>query len=66
MSNLFNEPLKQNESPPSSNSGNMSFTNMGAINQYAATNNGTSFPKEMKITSWMLFFISIIFSVLFA
>lgn len=65
MSNLFNEPIKQNESPSSSNSGNMSFTNMGAENQYA-TNNGTSFPKEMKITSWMLFFISIIFSVLFA
>jgi hypothetical protein len=31
-----------------------------------STNNGTSFPKEMKITSWILFFISIIFSVLFA
>ena len=64
MSNLFNEPLKQNES--SENSGtNLSFANIGATNQYA-TNNGTSFPKEMKITSWMLFFISIIFSVLFA
>jgi hypothetical protein len=66
MSNLFNEPLKQNESPPSSNSSpNLSFANIGVTNQYA-TNNGTSFPKEMKITSWMLFFISIIFSVLFA
>ena len=64
MSNLFNEPLKQNDS--SENSGvNLSFTNMGAINQYP-TNNGTTFPKEMKITSWILFFISIIFSVLFA
>ena len=61
MSNLFNEPI----SPPSSNSGNIGFVNMGDTNQYA-TNNGTSFPKEMKITSWMLFFISIIFSVLFA
>ena len=64
MSNLFNEPIKQNEA--SENSGaNLSFTNMGATNQYA-TNNGTSFPKEMKITSWILFFLSIIFSVLFA
>ena len=64
MSNLFNEPLKQNESP-SNSSPNLSFANIGATNQYA-TNNGASFPKEMKITSWMLFFISIIFSVLFA
>jgi len=64
MSNLFNEQLKQNESPANS-SPNLSFTNMGATNQYAI-NNGTSFPKEMKITSWILFFISIIFSVLFA
>ncbi len=65
MSNmLFNEPIKQNES--SANYGtNLSITNMGATNQYA-TNNGTTFPKEMKITSWILFFISIIFSVLFA
>ena len=65
MSNiLFNEPITQNESP--SNSGaNLSFANMGATNQYA-TNNGATFPKEMKITSWILFFISIIFSVLFA
>ena len=60
MSNLFNEPFKQNDVP--ANSGNM---NMETTNQYA-TKNGTSFPKEMKITSWMLFFISIIFSVLFA
>lgn len=59
MSNIFNEPIKQNESPE--NFG----VNMGETNQYA-TNNGTSFPKEMKITSWILFFISIIFSVLFA
>lgn len=64
MSNLFNEPLKQNEAPANSGT-NLSFTNIGATNQYA-TNNGTSFPKEMKITSWILFFISIIFSVLFA
>ncbi len=63
MSNFFNESAKLNESPSSSD--NIGFTNMGATNQYA-TNNGTSFPKEMKITSWMLFFISIIFSVLFA
>ena len=64
MSSFFNEPVQKNESPP--NSGvNVSFSNIGATNQYA-TNNGTSFPKEMKITSWMLFFISIIFSVLFA
>ena len=58
MSSFFNEPITQDISTPS----NM---NTEAINQYA-TNNGTSFPKEMKITSWMLFFISIIFSVLFA
>ena len=64
MSNLFNEPLKQNESQANS-SPNLSFANIGVTNQYA-TNNGTSFPKEMKIKSWMLFFISIIFSVLFA
>jgi hypothetical protein len=64
MSNLFNEPIKQNESQENSGA-NLSFTNMGATNQYA-TNNGTSFPKEMKITSWILFFLSIIFSVLFA
>ena len=64
MSNLFNEPIKQNESQENLGA-NLSFTNMGATNQYA-TNNGTTFPKEMKITSWMLFFISIIFSVLFA
>ena len=64
MSNLFNEPLKQNESQANSGA-NLSFANIGATNQYA-TNNGASFPKEMKITSWMLFFISIIFSVLFA
>ena len=65
MSNiLFNEPIKQNEAPENS-SPNLSFANMGATNQYAI-NNGTSFPKEMKITSWILFFISIIFSVLFA
>ena len=64
MSNLFNEPIKQNESTANSST-NLSFTNMGAPNQYA-TNNGTAFPKEMKITSWILFFISIIFSVLFA
>ncbi len=64
MSNLFNEPLKQNDAPVNS-SPNLSFSNMGATNQYA-TNNGTSFPKEMKITSWILFFLSIIFSVLFA
>lgn len=64
MSNLFNEPVKQNESSENSSS-NLNFANIGATNQYA-TNNGTSFPKEMKITSWMLFFISIIFSVLFA
>ena len=65
MSNiLFNEPVKQNESSENSSS-NLSFANIGATNQYA-TNNGTSFPKDMKITSWMLFFISIIFSVLFA
>jgi len=64
MSNLFNEPIKQNESPANSST-NLNFANMGAPNQYA-TNNGTAFPKEMKITSWILFFISIIFSVLFA
>ena len=64
MSNIFNEPLKQNESSANSST-NLSFANMGATNQYS-TNNGTSFPKEMKITSWILFFISIIFSVLFA
>ncbi len=64
MSNLFNEPIKQNESSANS-SPNINFANMGATNQYT-TNNGTSFPKEMKITSWILFFISIIFSVLFA
>ena len=64
MSSFFNEPVQQNESTPNSGA-NVSFANIGATNQYA-TNNGTSFPKEMKITSWMLFFISIIFSVLFA
>jgi hypothetical protein len=64
MSNLFNEPIKQNEAPENLGA-NLSFANMGATNQYS-TNNGTSFPKEMKITSWILFFISIIFSVLFA
>ena len=64
MSNIFNEPIKQNESQ-SNSTPNLNFSNMGATNQYA-TNNGTSFPKEMKITSWILFFISIIFSVLFA
>ena len=65
MSNiLFNEPIKDNESQANSTP-NLNFANMGATNQYA-TNNGTSFPKEMKITSWILFFISIIFSVLFA
>jgi hypothetical protein len=65
MSNiLFNEPIKENESPENSGA-NLSFANMGATNQYA-TNNGTTFPKEMKITSWILFFLSIIFSVLFA
>lgn len=65
MSNiLFNEPIKQNESQENSTP-NLSFANMGSINQYS-TNNVTSFPKEMKITSWILFFISIIFSVLFA
>jgi hypothetical protein len=64
MSNLFNEQIKQND--VLTNSGkNLSFTNMGATNEYSI-NNGTSFPKEMKITSWILFFISIIFSVLFA
>lgn len=64
MSNIFNEPFKQNQD--SINSGaNLSIANMGTNNQYS-TNNGTSFPKEMKITSWILFFISIIFSVLFA
>jgi hypothetical protein len=64
MSNFFNEQVKQND--VSANSGaNLSFANIGATNQYA-TNNGATFPKEMKITSWMLFFISIIFSVLFA
>ncbi len=65
MSSFLNEPVQQNESTPNSSSVNLSFMNTGATNQYA-TNNGTSFPKEMKITSWMLFFISIIFSVLFA
>ena len=64
MSNLFNEPLKQNEAQANS-SPNLSFSNMGATNQYS-TMNETSFPKEIKITSWILFFISIIFSVLFA
>jgi hypothetical protein len=65
MSNiLFNQPIKQNE-PQANSPSNLNFSNMGAMNQYA-TNNGTSFPKEMKITSWILFFISIIFSVLFA
>ncbi len=65
MSNiLFNEPIKSNESQTNSTP-NLTFSNMSATNQYA-TNNGTSFPKEMKITSWILFFISIIFSVLFA
>ena len=64
MSNIFNEPIKQNESQSNSTQ-NINLSNMGATNQYA-TNNGTSFPKEMKITSWILFFISIIFSVLFA
>ena len=64
MSNLFNEPLKQNESSANSTP-NLNIANIGATDQYA-TNNGTSFPKEMKITSWILFFISIIFSVLFA
>ena len=64
MSNLFNEPLKSNESQENF-SPNLSFSNMGVTNQYS-TNNGTSFPKEMKITSWILFFLSIIFSVLFA
>jgi hypothetical protein len=63
MSNFFNEPVQQNESP--TNSVNTSFINMGDASQMGP-NNGTSFPKEMKITSWMLFFISIIFSVLFA
>jgi hypothetical protein len=65
MSSFFNEPVQQNEASQNSSSANLSFMNTGATNQYA-TNNGTSFPKEMKITSWMLFFISIIFSVLFA
>ena len=60
MSSFFNEPFKQND--VSANSGN---TNIGATTQMGP-NNVTSFPKEMKITSWMLFFISIIFSVLFA
>jgi hypothetical protein len=64
MSNFFNEPVKQNDVPANSGT-NLSFANIGATNQYS-TNNGTSFPKEMKITSWILFFISIIFSVLFA
>ena len=64
MSNFFNEPVKQNDVPANSGA-NLSFANIGATNQYS-TNNGASFPKEMKITSWMLFFISIIFSVLFA
>ena len=64
MSNIFNEPIKQNESQ-SNSTPNINLSNMGATNQYA-TNNGTAFPKEMKITSWILFFISIIFSVLFA
>jgi len=65
MSNiLFNEPIKQNESSANSTP-NLNFANISATNQYS-TNNGTSFPKEMKITSWILFFISIIFSVLFA
>jgi hypothetical protein len=64
MSNIFNEPFKQNEGQVNSGA-NLSIANIGATNQYY-TNNGTSFPKEMKITSWILFFISIIFSVLFA
>ena len=64
MSSFFNEPVQQNDVPANSGA-NLSFMNTGATNQYS-TNNGTSFPKEMKITSWMLFFISIIFSVLFA
>jgi hypothetical protein len=64
MSNIFNEQFKQNDVSANS-SPNLNFANMGATNQYA-TNNGTSFPKGMKITSWMLFFITIIFSVLFA
>ena len=64
MSNFFNEPVKQNDVQANSGA-NLSLANIGATNQYA-TNNGATFPKEMKITSWMLFFISIIFSVLFA
>ena len=64
MSNFFNESVKQNDVPANSGA-KISFANIGATNQYA-TNNGATFPKEMKITSWMLFFISIIFSVLFA
>lgn len=52
--------LSSNLSSPSLNSGfaNSGFGNAGINVQ------GTQLPKNLKITSWILFFVSIVFSIL--
>ena len=69
MSNIFgnnnsvieSQNIKQNNSM--GNQMNISFLKSP---EYSSENSVQIYPKEMKITSWILFFISILFSVLFA
>jgi len=69
MSNIFgnnnsvieSQNIKQNNSI--GNQMNISFLKSP---EYLSENSVQIYPKEMKITSWILFFISILFSVLFA
>lgn len=71
MSNIFgnnNSAIESQNNKQNNSTGNHINMNISFMKspEYLSENSAHIYPKEMKITAWVLFFISILFSVLFA